>query len=430
MRMTIITLCSFIEAINADTLFVPVGVPISFVIAESHSGDVIVFEEGSHLGPITPFGRNLTLGSRMIVDGDQSWTDRTAIEAPVDFEDSSSAAIFCHGEQNITLVGLTLRGATGTYDELYGTQAGGCVYVNRSNVKFDNCRLTGGSAFYGGGLFVSGTPWQRDAHVQLCNSVLDSCQALEWGGGVYASHCTLTVRNTSFEDISCGMATAAINALTSHVELESLRVSRCTGGVGGVAVYGGWGRVVASEFIENSTPETGFCNDLYVSDFWGVVERCVFHDEHAPFPSVFIGGPYGETFFRGNILEDNSTSTVTGTLIINNRNGNLMTHNIFRNNRNILGGALFAFGDADAIVEFNTFVGNSSMDAEGGSVLRSNTRGTPRLVNNIISGNFGNCVSMNSAYPVRIDARNNWWGHESGPYHPTLNPTGQGDTLL
>ncbi|NUO19448.1 T9SS type A sorting domain-containing protein, partial [bacterium] len=22
------------------------------------------------------------------------------------------------------------------------------------------------------------------------------------------------------------------------------------------------------------------------------------------------------------------------------------------------------------------------------------------------------------------------WGHESGPYHPTLNPTGQGDTLL
>jgi hypothetical protein len=26
--------------------------------------------------------------------------------------------------------------------------------------------------------------------------------------------------------------------------------------------------------------------------------------------------------------------------------------------------------------------------------------------------------------------RNNWWGHESGPYNPTLNPFGQGDTVL
>lgn len=28
-----------------------------------------------------------------------------------------------------------------------------------------------------------------------------------------------------------------------------------------------------------------------------------------------------------------------------------------------------------------------------------------------------------------VDARRNWWGHASGPYHPTLNPQGQGDEV-
>ncbi len=28
-----------------------------------------------------------------------------------------------------------------------------------------------------------------------------------------------------------------------------------------------------------------------------------------------------------------------------------------------------------------------------------------------------------------LDARLNWWGHETGPYHPTLNPLGQGDEV-
>jgi hypothetical protein len=28
-----------------------------------------------------------------------------------------------------------------------------------------------------------------------------------------------------------------------------------------------------------------------------------------------------------------------------------------------------------------------------------------------------------------VDARYNWWGDASGPYHPTLNPTGTGDAV-
>jgi hypothetical protein len=31
---------------------------------------------------------------------------------------------------------------------------------------------------------------------------------------------------------------------------------------------------------------------------------------------------------------------------------------------------------------------------------------------------------------IALHAENNWWGHNSGPYHAELNPSGQGDTIV
>lgn len=49
----------------------------------------------------------------------------------------------------------------------------------------------------------------------------------------------------------------------------------------------------------------------------------------------------------------------------------------------------------------------------------------PSLRNNRIEGNdFG----INNVSPATVvDARTTWWGDASGPFHPTLNPTGQGN---
>ncbi len=39
-------------------------------------------------------------------------------------------------------------------------------------------------------------------------------------------------------------------------------------------------------------------------------------------------------------------------------------------------------------------------------------------------------VTHNSLEHTDSDARNNWWGTPSGPHHPTLNPSGQGDDVF
>ena len=37
---------------------------------------------------------------------------------------------------------------------------------------------------------------------------------------------------------------------------------------------------------------------------------------------------------------------------------------------------------------------------------------------------------VNNQYPnINIDAINNWWGHETGPYHPVLNDDGEGNRV-
>lgn len=414
----------------ADTLYVSTSVSIQYIISGASSGDWIILEPGSHQGPIIPYGRELTIGSRFLLDGDTSWISETVVQSLDIGEDSSSAAIYSYDEADGELRGLTLRGGSGTLNDRYNIAVGGCVYIDRANVTIQNCRLTGGETLVGSGAFVTGTPWLRDARLQIFDSLIDSCHAEEWGGGIYADHCTLTVERCILRDLSCGMATAGLDAGTSFVVLDSLVVTHCFGGYGGIALSTVWGSVTACEFYDNATPATGFCNDLSVQDFWGTIEKCIFRDTEAPWPSVFIGGPNGQTEFIGNVLENNTTSVVTGTLIMNNQNDNVVSHNIFRNNHNVQGGAIYAFSDADALVEFNTFIGNSSGNPEKGSLLQSNTRGQPRLTNNIIIGNIGNCIAGMPEYPLILDARNNWWGHESGPYHAEQNPLGLGDTLV
>jgi len=52
----------------------------------------------------------------------------------------------------------------------------------------------------------------------------------------------------------------------------------------------------------------------------------------------------------------------------------------------------------------------------------------PTLSHNQIVDN-GNYGVYNADGSVDVDARNNWWGHSTGPYHPTLNPSGLGNTV-
>ena len=95
-------------------------------------------------------------------------------------------------------------------------------------------------------------------------------------------------------------------------------------------------------------------------------------------------------------------------------------------------------------VESNTFGGNFEQ------VIRVEEESTAKITNHKhpVAGNYGvycvnsephinyNNIQDNTEYSVYnetpeilVDAENNWWGHETGPYHPDLNPDGEGDRV-
>lgn len=76
----------------------------------------------------------------------------------------------------------------------------------------------------------------------------------------------------------------------------------------------------------------------------------------------------------------------------------------------------------------NALVTNCRIHDSAGPGIKVFTNAAPFIRRNRIENNaFGLFNRNGTAFPLTVDARNNWWGHESGPNHPTLNPDGQGN---
>ncbi len=87
------------------------------------------------------------------------------------------------------------------------------------------------------------------------------------------------------------------------------------------------------------------------------------------------------------------------------------------------GGGIYSRGDSVVIVG-NTITNNSA--SPGGGIYTSSF--SVKISENNIYGNahYGLYSSDTSGI---VDADSNWWGDQTGPYHPSLNPGGLGDTV-
>ncbi|MBZ0183199.1 MAG: hypothetical protein K8F60_12155, partial [Melioribacteraceae bacterium] len=61
--------------------------------------------------------------------------------------------------------------------------------------------------------------------------------------------------------------------------------------------------------------------------------------------------------------------------------------------------------------------------------INNNVSNSLSLISNSIFNNL-NSFSIKNLSDVYFNAKNNYWGHSSGPYHSTLNPNGQGSEII
>jgi len=94
--------------------------------------------------------------------------------------------------------------------------------------------------------------------------------------------------------------------------------------------------------------------------------------------------------------------------------------NVFTNCTSDLGGKCFFGSDSTALeVTQNYFIDNPGNN----STISSTSRSAVFRRNVFIENQY----AVNSSF--RCDARQNFWGDSTGPYHPTLNPDGLGDRV-
>ncbi|MBU1984462.1 T9SS type A sorting domain-containing protein [bacterium] len=406
------------------------GGSIQNAVNTAGNGDTILVHDGMYVETVVLYGKTLTLASEFLLTGDTAHVAQTIITPDFVRQDTGSCLVYAYGEGlEGRLVGLTMQGGTGTYWAHSENYAGGALYVHLSGVTVENCRIQGSSAYRGGGIVVTYEDAVRRSRLKLVNSVIRNCYADMWGGGIFAYVCSLWVCGSIIEDDFSPLEGGGLSLGDCAVQLDSCIFQRCRSySVAGVCCIGCNGRIADCVFRDNDGERD--VNDLVVAHSWCPVVRCVFHGGSSESQSiVLIGSGEGAQRFFGNVVEGVQSLYVTGTLYAGRGYGEI-AYNVFRNNVNVTGGVIYATDHTRVRIHHNVFDGNSSVFPNRGAAIRAVAFSYPWIDSNVVVNQIGPAMEFEEGTVYYLDARYNWWGDPTGPYNPTLNPGGRGDTLL
>jgi len=138
-------------------------------------------------------------------------------------------------------------------------------------------------------------------------------------------------------------------------------------------------------------------------------------------------------FDRGGGYSDTSGLTIKsdGTKIVHSKfNNNYVGVNLLVSSHNIISDNTFSSNHVGISLDssdHNTFFRNTIIENEIGMGFRESSQFNELQFNNFFDNEeFAIHAERNG---FNISAFNNWWGHVSGPYHPTLNENGTGDPI-
>jgi len=142
---------------------------------------------------------------------------------------------------------------------------------------------------------------------------------------------------------------------------------------------------------------------------------------------LYVTG-YG-VVIHDNIIRNNTADSLGGGIHASYENITVRDNLITQNTAQYGGGIFFDAPSywTTSLIATNTISGNSASVLGGGIYCKA--IGLSQLnimINNICDNHHYGLYNDDT---VLITAEYNWWGDASGPYHPTLNPAGTGDSI-
>jgi hypothetical protein len=221
------------------------------------------------------------------------------------------------------------------------------------------------------------------------------------GGGIFCYRCSPTIRDNSIQDNLAELAGGGVFCLEASPVLTGNLVSENQAFLGG----GGIGCELSPCRILDNTIEgntAGFLGGgIYSFDCDPEISGNEIDGNAALNPQFSLGG---------GICCGNSSPAILD--------------NAISDNMSLIGGGVACVFLSSPHLRGNVISGN---DAEVGDGIMSVVFSYPTIDSNSFSGNGEGLHHVD--WFDRVDARNNWWGDPSGPFHPDWNPAGLGDSV-
>ncbi len=343
----------------------------------------------------------------------------------IDGQSQSSVIVFNNGgtiDTTTIIDGFTIQNGGNVI-------RGGGLALHLESPLIKNCLITGNTATnQGGGVYA------LQSNAVLAGCEITSNHAFSEGGGIYTEESGLIVRASKVNDNQAhgtGFYTGGggLRLQNSHVLLTDVEIAN------NIAVNKGGG--IYSTFVYSNTSSEFIRIQVLNNQAYTGGGIQLNNDHPLISHSTIIGNVATENAGGIGCFYDFSVPTLSEVVIAENTatngggiyvfqlaapklNNVLITHNHATN----MGGAayysIYAEGRSTQVtMEGNTagaFPGIYSTDFSFPTFAQSN------IIDNSVA-------LMNNDNLVTIDADSCWWGHSSGPFHVSRNPSGLGETV-
>jgi photosystem II stability/assembly factor-like uncharacterized protein len=355
--------------IRSGVIKVPEDFPtIQGAIDFAQSGDSIIVQPNTYYENI-----HLNKDYLTIVDADS--TNETIINGSGIY-----TTLHCTGNNNI------VKGFTITNGE---ASSGGGIYCTGLN-EFKELIIKNNTAHSGGGIYCNGNSIFK-------NIIIENNNADYTGGG--------------------GITLGPIaNVTLSKVTLKNNHSKK------GGGVYFENGAVAALDeviIIGNYADEKGggICNESYFLDLTDLI---IVNNYAYDGGGIYSDAPF--QLINSYICNNSSNLNGKGGGIYCGTLADITSSTISFNNSGSGGGIYI--GSVQASFQNITITNNNANVGDG--IYRANQEGASIALSNFYKNSY---AIFNNSTTYLVNAENNWWGHFSGPYHPTQNPLGEGDTV-
>jgi hypothetical protein len=330
--------------------------------------------------------------------------------------------------KNVIISNNIADGGT-SHDNSYG-RGGGILIEVGSIPSLNNVTISGNTANFGGGIYqVDDSPFANLKNVMIKNNVVSTSYCFGKGGGIYMSSKIYMENVSVINNSACGEG-GGIQWWPSGADtLSNVIISgnSTTGDGGGIRTYGTSNSTITNvQLINNTSSSAG--GGMKLQGIYKISNTLIYNNKLTSPNSCNGCEGGGAEIYGGDVIIDS-------TIIVNNSSNNNA-------------GGLIKWGGGSITYNFVTIVGNTGVDG-GGIYNNSSTANfnNVTIVNNQGTGTGDGITSSGGVLTVSESniahngqslinednsnfavAANNYWGHSSGPYHPTQNPTGQGDS--